>query len=114
MRDSAYDVLMRAAASTKTPCRDDARFITDEIPADELAPTCGTCALFAPCEAYAVEAKPSGGVWAGRRWYRGSARPRMQAGRRKTKRTDDDEPARLLAVRGRVLHRSPRLDTHAM
>jgi hypothetical protein len=40
----------------------------DWYPADELLPICEKCPVFEKCHAYALAAKPDGGIWAGMRF----------------------------------------------
>lgn len=49
-------------------CVDDDRFIRDSISAERLAPICGKCPILSECHAYAAKAKPTAGIWAGKRW----------------------------------------------
>ncbi|MET3510818.1 WhiB family transcriptional regulator [Plantibacter flavus] len=64
----AYTALQDAMTRTDPECRDDGRFILDDQPADTLAYICERCPLIDLCRAYAATERPSGGVWAGRRW----------------------------------------------
>ncbi|WP_282826944.1 WhiB family transcriptional regulator [Gulosibacter sediminis] len=49
-------------------CLADDRFTADNAPVGDLAPICAGCPLTPFCEAYALAARPSAGVWAGRRY----------------------------------------------
>lgn len=64
-----YAALMKAAAATPPACQNDPRYIVDDLtPADRaaLAMTCETrCLIRDACLAYATEARPEGGIWAG-------------------------------------------------
>ena len=61
-------LLTLAIQSVEIPCAADDRYVMDEMDAQILAPICAPCPVFDLCRAYALKAKPEGGIWAGRRW----------------------------------------------
>jgi hypothetical protein len=64
----AYAVLATEMDYTDPACSNDERFIADDQNADELAPICNACPLFALCDAYARIDRPKAGIWAGKRY----------------------------------------------
>jgi len=64
----AYDALTAAMKMTDPACQDDGRFVLDDQPAETLTYVCDTCDVFTLCKAYARLARPTGAVWAGRRY----------------------------------------------
>ncbi|MDQ1128284.1 WhiB family transcriptional regulator [Microbacterium sp. SORGH_AS_0888] len=76
-----HDALRTSSAA----CDGDERFIADhdELEHDEataLRRICLGCDLFDLCRAYAVKARPTGGVWAGRRYGGRPARKQSATG----------------------------------
>lgn len=68
--DAAFAALQEAMQTTHPLCRDDERFVSDDLtPGDliELTETCTLCPLRAACALYAREGRPQAGFWAGRR-----------------------------------------------
>jgi hypothetical protein len=65
----AYQALHSAMETTSPLCRDDSRFIDDTINPARVVELCNLCPLFAACRAYAIAARPSAGIYAGRRWH---------------------------------------------
>jgi hypothetical protein len=68
--DAEWHTLQKCIDETAPACVGDPRFIldADDIDAAELANVCETCPLLAQCHDYANAARPSAGVWAGKRW----------------------------------------------
>jgi hypothetical protein len=64
----AYQALLEAMEISTAPCLGDDRFTDDHTLTEEVTPICDTCPLRNLCEDYARAAKPTGGIWAGRRW----------------------------------------------
>ena len=64
----AFDALKLAMMTTSAACLDDDRFIDDDQAPADLAPICEACPLFDLCNAYAAIERPTGGIWAGRRF----------------------------------------------
>lgn len=78
---ASYGALNAALADTTPPCSGDPRFILEphEIAPAELmhlrGSICFPCPLRSLCAAYAEEAWPPAGIWAGRMYRIGSRRP---------------------------------------
>jgi hypothetical protein len=53
---------------TDPACQEDGRFLLDDQPAETLTYLCLACDVFALCKAYAREVRPTGAVWAGKRY----------------------------------------------
>lgn len=75
----AYTALTEEIQHTPTPCREDPRFILDELPkaeCDRMAAICDNCPVLALCDTYAAVSRPLAGFWAGHRasYYRTSNR----------------------------------------
>jgi hypothetical protein len=64
----AYNRLALAMTESDPACRDDDRYISDDVPAIDVAPLCNACPLLALCKEYAQIEKPKGGIWAGTRY----------------------------------------------
>lgn len=67
-KSEAWDILQRALDEYPPACLGDFRFISDWYPLPELAEICGECPVFSECKEYADRARPTGGVWSGRRY----------------------------------------------
>ncbi|MBG6238380.1 hypothetical protein IWX78_001335 [Mycetocola sp. CAN_C7] len=65
---SAYTALHNAMHATTPECHDDGRFILDDQPIESLAYICQRCPLFDLCATYAQLERPTGGIWAGKRY----------------------------------------------
>lgn len=68
LADDAWSALSIALTSTDPACLNDGRFILDDQPAATLRYVCDACPIYELCRGYARCAKPTGGVWAGKRW----------------------------------------------
>jgi hypothetical protein len=64
----AYNRLALAMTETDPACKDDDRYISDDVPAAVVAPLCNVCPVLEQCRAYAQIEKPKGGIWAGTRY----------------------------------------------
>jgi hypothetical protein len=84
----AYGELTLAMADTNPACQNDPRFIADDQSADELAPICDTCPLFALCATYGNLERPKA------RYLGGQALPNQQD-------------------KGAVMHSEVRCDRHS-
>ncbi|MEB0265901.1 WhiB family transcriptional regulator [Cryobacterium sp. 10I5] len=64
----AFERLQFAMFTTDPACKDDDRFISDDVPAATLAPICRTCPVYDLCAAYGELDRPKAGTWAGKRY----------------------------------------------
>lgn len=64
----AFDRLTAAMQDTDPACQNDDRFILDGQPAESLSSICRACPLFDLCAIYGELARPTGGIWAGKRY----------------------------------------------
>ena len=64
----AYNRLATAMTEIDPACKNDDRFISDDVPASAVAPLCNTCPLLKICRDYAQIEKPKGGIWAATRY----------------------------------------------
>lgn len=64
----AWATLNQALVNTDPACLNDGRFILDDIPAFTVKYLCDECPLYELCHEYARTARPTGGIWAGKRW----------------------------------------------
>lgn len=63
--------LVQAMGEVRPACRGDARFIDDLTKPAAVRDVCRACPLLNACREYATIVRPSGGIWAGRRWNAG-------------------------------------------
>jgi hypothetical protein len=82
--DAAMAVLVAAMDEQRPACRDDERFIDDDTLPEAVTAICSACALLAACRGYATAQRPTGGIWAGRRWGRRPATEELRSGRRES------------------------------
>jgi hypothetical protein len=70
--DAEWQALQDGIDAATPACVHDLRFVMDDdqIKAAELAGVCDSCPLLDLCAAYGKAARPTGGVWAGKRWHR--------------------------------------------
>jgi hypothetical protein len=64
----AYTALHSAMETTSPLCLDDDRFTMDETDPRHVIELCQLCPLQAACRAFAIAARPTGAIYAGRRW----------------------------------------------
>lgn len=76
----AYTRLHDAMVNVAPDCSGDPRFIADGVEVEVVEAVCAGCLLFDLCESYATVARPTAGIWAGRRWAPKTYRPRQPKG----------------------------------
>ncbi|MFC5791984.1 WhiB family transcriptional regulator [Agromyces tardus] len=75
----AFQALKQQMLRRSPACRNDDRFVADELEAvdqREMAELCALCPLRAACAAYAAAERPAAGFWAGIKYPRPLGRPR--------------------------------------
>lgn len=65
---TAFVALQAAMVKTDPLCLDDERFTNDGTDPQHVIEMCNLCPLFAACKAYALAARPTGGIWAGKKY----------------------------------------------
>lgn len=63
-----YEQLMSAIERDGAGCANNDDFIADGTHAATVADICARCPVLSKCYAYAAEARPRAGIWAGQRW----------------------------------------------
>lgn len=69
--EQQYAALVEAMETDRPACRDYELFTADDIDNQQFALAkrlCADCPLRALCQAYAVAAKPTAGIWAGKQY----------------------------------------------
>ena len=66
--NDAWRALTTAMIDTAPACQGDDRFTDDDQVISELAPICRACPLYDLCATYAELDRPTGGIWAGKRY----------------------------------------------
>jgi hypothetical protein len=67
----AMGKLIAAMDDSRPACRGDNRFIADDTAPEAVSAICEACPMLTACWEYASAQRPSGAIWAGRRWGRG-------------------------------------------